>query len=62
MPNRIAFTGSVLLALVATLGGLSSYYHWAVKVGDYDVPTMAGWATAGVFGLIAVLLLRWSHS
>ena len=62
MPNRVAFTGAMLLAAVAVSGGLAAYYNLAVKVGDYDVPTMAGWATAGVFGLIAVLLLRSAHS
>jgi len=62
MPHRIAFTGACLLAAVALLGGFTAYYNLAVKVGDYDVPTMAGWVTAGVFGLIALLLLRWSHS
>ena len=62
MPNRTAFTGACLLAVVAALGGFTAYYDLAVKVGDYDVPTMAGWVTAGVFGLVAVMLLRWSHS
>jgi len=60
--HRVAFTGSVLLALVAALGGVSAYYGWAVRIGEYDVPQMAGWITAGVFGIIAVLLLRWSHA
>ena len=60
--HRVAFTGSVLLALVAGLGAFISYYNLAVRVGDYAVPQMAGWITAGVFGLIAVMLLRWSHA
>ena len=60
--NRVAFTGAVLLALVALLGGYVAYFHLAVRVGDYDVPSMAGWATAAVFGLIAVMLMRWSHT
>lgn len=60
--NRVAFTGAVLLALVAVLGGYTAYYNLAVKVGDYDVPTMAGWVAAGVFGLIAVMLLRFAHT
>jgi len=60
--HRVAFTGAVLLALVAMLGVYVGYYNLAVRVGEYDVPQMAGWVTAGVFGLIAVLLLRWSHA
>ena len=60
--NRVAFTGAVLLGLVAVLGGYVAYYNLAVKVGDYDVPTMAGWFAAGVFGLIAVMLMRFSHT
>ena len=62
MPHRVAFTGATLLALVALFGGWTAWYGLAVKVGDFDVPQMAGWVTAGVFGIIAVLLLRWSHS
>jgi hypothetical protein len=61
MPNRIAFTGACLLGVVAVLGGLIGYYHLAVRVGEYDIPAMAGWATAGVFGIMSVLLMRWSH-
>jgi hypothetical protein len=61
MPHRIAFTGACLLATVAILGAFIGYYHLAVRVGTYDVPAMAGWAAAAVFGLIAVLLMRWSH-
>ncbi len=60
--HRVAFTGAVLLALVALLGGYIGFYHLAVRIGTYDVPTMAGWVAAGVFGLIAVMLLRWSHA
>ena len=60
--NRVAFIGATLLALVAILGGFVAYYHLAVKVGEYDVPSMAGWVMASVFGLIAVLLIRWSHT
>jgi len=60
--HRVAFTGAVLLALVAMLGVYVSYYNLVVRVGEYDVPQMAGWVTAGVFGLIAVMLLRWSHA
>jgi len=60
--NRVAFTGAVLLALVAILGAYTAYYHLAVRVGTYDVPVLAGWVTAGVFGIIAVLLMRFSHT
>jgi len=60
--HRVAFTGAILLLLVAALGGYVGYYHLAVRVGTYDVPAMASWVAAGVFGLIAVLLLRWSHA
>jgi len=60
--HRVAFTGAVLLALVALLGGYVAFYNLAVRVGTYDVPSMAGWITAGVFGLIAVMLMRWSHA
>ena len=60
--HRVAFTGAFLLGIVAVLGGYIAYYHLAVRVGTYDVPAMAGWVTAGVFGLIAVLLMRWSHT
>lgn len=60
--HRVAFTGAVLLALVAMLGGYVGFYHLAVRVGTFDVPAMAGWVTAAVFGLIAVLLLRWAHA
>lgn len=62
MPNRVAFTGALLLAAVAVSGGLAAYYNLAVKVGDYDVPAMAGWGMAGVFGLIALLLMRSAHA
>ena len=60
--NRVAFIGATLLALVAILGGYVAYYQLVVRIGAYDVPTMAAWVTAGVFGLIAVLLLRFSHT
>jgi hypothetical protein len=60
--NRVAFIGATLLALVAILGGYVAYYHLAVRVGTYDVPAMAGWLTAGVFGVMALLLMRWSHT
>jgi hypothetical protein len=60
--HRVAFTGAALLALVAAFGGYVSYYHLAVKVGDYDVPALAGWIMLGLFGLISLMLLRWSHA
>lgn len=60
--HRVAFTGAVLLALVAALGIYVGFYDVAVKIGDFDVPVMAGWITAGVFGLFALMLLRWSHA
>ena len=60
--NRVAFIGATLLALVAILGGYVAYNELVVKIGAYDVPYMAGWFTAGVFGLIALMLLRWSHT
>ena len=62
--HRVAFTGAVLLALVAALGGYVGYYDLAVKIGTYDVPSpsLSGWITLGVFGIIALLLLRWSHA
>ena len=62
--HRVAFTGAVLLALVAALGGFIAYYGLAIRIGTYDVPSpvFAGWAMLGVFGLIALLLLRWSHA
>ena len=60
--HRVAFTGAALLALVALLGAYVGFYHLAVRIGTYDVPAMAGWVTAGVFGLIALMLLRWSHA
>ena len=62
MPNRTAFTGATLLALVAISGGLASFYDIAIKVGDYDVPMIAGYVAAGVFGLIAVMLMRSAHA
>jgi hypothetical protein len=60
--NRVAFIGATLLALVAILGGYVGYNELAVKIGAYDVPSMAGWVTAGIFGIIAMLLLRFSHT
>jgi hypothetical protein len=60
--SRIAFTGATLLGLVAFLGAFIGYYHLVVKIGEYDVPSMMGWATAAVFGLIAVLLMRFAHT
>ena len=60
--HRVAFTGAVLLALVAMLGTYVGYYNLVVRVGEYDVPAMAGWVTASIFGFMAVMLLRWSHA
>ncbi|MBI1211775.1 MAG: hypothetical protein GC190_09960 [Alphaproteobacteria bacterium] len=60
--HRVAFTGAVLLFLVAALGGYIGYFNLVVRIGTYDVPALAGWFTAGIFGIIAVMLLRWSHA
>ena len=64
MPNgssRSVFTAAVLLLLIAGLEGWIAYSGANLTIGDFTVPTLMSWVSAGVFSLIGILTMRAAH-